>query len=151
MKSVSEVLAILIIIAATISALTVAMTVITGYLKTHQPRGESIDTSVIVQRSLPSSGSISTIKATIYVTCSGPNCDKYVASGLTLYGYDRVSGNYWVLGSDTNNYRISQGVNTLAIVGYYNVYNQNINEVVVYFRLTGPSYYRDIYKSVSIG
>jgi len=151
MRSVSEILAILIIIAATISALTVAMTVITGYLKTHQPRGESIDTSVIVQRSLPTTGGIGTIKATIYITCTGPNCDKYTASSLTLYGYDRVGGNYWVLGSDSNNYRINQGVTTLALIGYYNVDNQRINEVVVYFRLTGPSYYRDVYKSVSIG
>jgi len=151
MRSVSEVIAALIIIAVTISALSIALTVITNFMKTHQPRGESIDVSVVVQKSLPSIGTLSTIKATIYISCTGPNCDKYTVNQLSLTGYNRTSGKSWQLAVDTNTYRIQHGITKLSILGYYDANTQTINEVVVYLKISGPSYQKDIYKSVSIG
>jgi len=150
MRSVSEVIAVLIIIAVTISALSIALTVITNFMKTHQPRGESIDVSLVVQKNLPSVGSLGTIKATIYISCTGPNCDKYSVSLLTLTGFDRASGESWQLATDSNTYRIQHGITKLSLIGYYDVANQNIDEVSVYLRISGPTYLT-VYKSVSVG
>jgi len=150
MRSISEIMAVLVIIAVAISAISVALVVITNYLKAYQPRGESIDVSLVVQRSQPSGGSLGTIKATLYIMCTGPNCDQYTVQGITLYGYKRDGNIGWMLATDSTTYKLQQGVTKLAILGYYDASKQQIDEVVVYTRIVGPSYQKDVYKSASI-
>jgi len=150
MRSISDVIVVLIIIAVTVSTLVVALTVISGYLKTQKPHGESIDVSISVEKT-GGLYNLGTIKATIYITCTGPNCDKYSVSRMTLYGFDPLTNKKWQLSSDSNIYNLQHGVTTLSILGYYDVYTQQISEVTVYFVISGPSnYYREVYKSVSL-
>jgi len=150
MRSVSEVLAVLVIIAVAVSALSIVLTLITNYLKANQPRGESIDVSLVVQRNLPSGSTLGTIKATLYIMCTGPNCDQYTVQGITLYGYKRDGSKNWILATDSTTYKLQPGVTKLTILGYYDESNQQIDEVVVYTRIVGPSYQRDVYKSASV-
>jgi hypothetical protein len=151
LRTISNVLATLLIIVVTIAALTVALTIISNYIKSRQPRGEIIDSFVVVQRSLPSSGGIGSIKVSLFITCSGPNCDKYTLSNLQLWGYDRSSGTAVLLSSQQQTYNLKHGVTKLDVLGYYSN-SYTINEVVVSFNICSPTGTCTSYsKSVSVG
>lgn len=149
-RFISEVIAVLLLVVTTIAALGVALTLITNYVKTTQPKGEVVDVSLVVRKYIPSGSITGAIEATLYITCTGPSCSQYTVSVIGLTGYTRGSTNRYPLSSDTSIVYLKPGLTKIVIVGYFNP-SQRIDEVVVDLIICGPSACEIISKSATVG
>lgn len=150
MRYISTILALLLVVAITVASTTIAYTIISNYIKSRQPRGEVIDAYLVVRKTLPVGG-IGSIKASLFISCSGPGCDNYKVDYIVMEGYDRISRREYKLSSLSKEYRLKHGITRIDIIGYYSD-TQDIDEIVVTLRIYSPSTgYRVLRKSASIG
>lgn len=150
MRSVSEAVAILLIVGVTVVALGVAMPIIINYIKTVQPKGEVIDMSLVARKYMPAGSSTGSIEVTVYITCTGPMCTQYRVSSIMLTGYARRSATSYNLYKGTPSTYLSSGTIKIPIVAYYDP-SWSIDEVVVSVNICSPSTCTQLYKSASLG
>lgn len=148
MRGISNVLAGILLCAITVAALAVTFNIVMSYVRSKEPRGEIINYYLTVEKQ--SSTTLVTIKATLFVSCNGPNCGQYRVSGIQLIGMSRTKWKTYTLGSLTSSYALREGLTKIDIIGYCPP-SANIDEVTVKFQLQGPGTSEEVYKSVSIG
>jgi len=151
-RCVSYVLAVLLVVAVSVLAVAVAYNAVSWYVEGVRPRGEFVDSHLVVHVSSAAVG-VAAVKATLFVTCSGPNCDKYFIADVVMEGYTS-SGGRVELAHLHEAYVLRQGVTRVDVVGYYPA-DLDLREVVVSFQLCPPSgeygYCRVVYESATVG
>lgn len=152
MRSISTLLATLLIVLITVASLITAYIVISAYIKAKQPRGEIIDMFLVARKTPATAGGVGTIKASLFISCSGPNCEEYLLEDVTLVGYDRESGDQYLLARLMTGIFLKKGITRVDLVGFYPP-DRNINEVVATAYVCPPNTPTcDIYyKSVTVG
>ncbi|MEM1913109.1 MAG: hypothetical protein QW067_08225 [Thermofilaceae archaeon] len=144
----AELVTLIILVVVAVSALAIVSNiVISNVVRSQQIRGEIVDYNIVVEDT-PSTP-IGTMKVSILVSCTGPNCDKCYIDNITVSGYDRATGNRVVLVTDSTRKYLRSGVTKVDVVAYYNSPPQ-FNELVVTFNLMRPTGGEVVFKSITL-
>ena len=90
-RLVSTVLAALLVVAVTVVATTVAYAVLSSYVRARQPRGELVEVSMVARREAWTP-ELCAVRASLFITCTGPACGEYRVKRLAVEGLDRERG-----------------------------------------------------------
>ncbi|MEM1672824.1 MAG: hypothetical protein QXL19_05800 [Ignisphaera sp.] len=144
----TEIVAIIILVIIAISGLAIVSNIVINNITRFQRiRSEVIDYNIMVE-DIPST-SIRTIKISIMVSCIGSNCDKYYIENITIFGYNRLTGNIIELAVYRTYKYLRNGITRIDTVAYYND-QLELNELIVSFLLSGPSRREIITKSITL-
>jgi len=135
-RAVSNIVTVLLLITVVIACLAGVGVFLTQYVKSRQPKGETISAFLVAQRALPNPYGIGTVKATLYITCEGPHCSEYSVKTITLNAVNN-NGSAYTLSTEPGPVALKSGVTKIDVLGYYSS-NQTFQEIVVSYYLCDP-------------
>lgn len=153
MRLVSTVLAALLVVAVTVVATTVAYAVLSSYVRARQPRGELVEVSMVARREAWTP-ELCAVRASLFITCTGPACGEYRVKRLAVEGFDREGGGRLLLYSYScgtgEGIALRRGLTRLDVVGYHPC-ERRVDELVVSLWLCGPGRCVEVVRSASLG
>ena len=123
--------------------------VLSKYVHSRKPSGEMIDLNVVTVIDPTSPGfRVRRVTVSLFISCTGPNCESYTVDTVDLLGYMRSTAQEFDLGTTTVAKPLKNGVTRVDVTGYY-YSNLILEEVVVKVNICRGSSCNLYVKSVS--
>jgi len=130
LRAVSDVVAVLVAAVIAIAAVALAGSLISDYIRSRAPSGESLSMYVVSYPSPSTFSSISSVKYDLYITCAGPNCQGYTLVSVRVQLFDRSSASLVQDTTTSVNLPLSPGTTKYSGVAYYRLPGRPTDMVV---------------------